>query len=66
MRATIDGPKPDVDDWQFHQATGMVAAQIGIDDMDEAASRLVALAVARHESIHDTARAVINRTAHVK
>ena len=50
-----------LEDWEFHQATGMVAVQIGTHDMVEAAFQLIALAVQRHESPHDTALPVIGR-----
>ena len=50
-----------IEDWEFHQATGMVAVQIGTHDMFEAALQLIALAVQRHESPHDTALPVIGR-----
>jgi len=50
-----------LDDWEFHQATGMVAVQVHTWDMGEAASRLIALAAVRGESVHDTALLVISR-----
>jgi len=49
------------DDWDFHQATGMVAAQIHTYDMNEAASRLIAMAAVRGEPVHDTALLIICR-----
>jgi len=49
------------DDWEFHQATGMLSAQIGTHDMCEAAFELIALSVQRHESPHDTALLVVAR-----
>jgi len=48
-------------DWEFHQATGMLSVQIGTHDMFEAAMHLIALAARRHESPHDTASLVIAR-----
>ena len=48
-------------DWEFHQATGMVAAQIGTHDMNEAAIWLVAASAEIDESPHDTAMRVIER-----
>ena len=33
-----------IEDWEFHQATGMVAVQIGTCDMVEAAFQLIAAA----------------------
>jgi hypothetical protein len=54
-----DTPNPR--DWLFHQATGMVAAQIDSDDMATAAARLIATADEIGESVHDTARLVLDR-----
>ena len=48
-------------DWEFHRATGMVAAQIDTHDMAEAAGRLVAVAAQVRESVHDTALLVLDR-----
>jgi len=50
-----------LEDWEFHQATGMLSVQIGTHDMFEAAMHLIALAARRHESPHDTAVLVIAR-----
>jgi hypothetical protein len=50
-----------LEDWEFHQATGMVAAQIGTNDMNEAALWLVAASAEIDESPHDTALRVIDR-----
>ena len=47
-------------DWEFHGATGMVAAQIETHDMAEAAARLVAVAAQVRESVHDTAVLVLD------
>jgi hypothetical protein len=47
------------EDWQFHQATGMVAVQIGSPDMEKGARRIVAIAAERGESAHDVAVSVI-------
>ena len=56
-----DGVDSYLEDWKFHQATGMLSVQIGTHDMFEAALQLIALAVRRHESPHDTALPVIGR-----
>lgn len=48
------------DEWEFHQATGMAAAQLGGHDMNEAASRLIATAAQLGQPVHDTALAVID------
>jgi hypothetical protein len=48
-------------DWTFHQATGMVAAQLGTLDMEQAAQRLVAVAAQRGEAVRVTASLVIDR-----
>jgi len=48
-------------DWQFHQATGMVAAQIGTNNMVEAANRLLDEAVVLGKTPHDVALLVIDR-----
>jgi len=50
-----------LEDWEFHQATGMVAVQIGTHDMAEAARRLVVVSAEIDESPHDTALRVIDR-----
>ena len=47
------------DDWQFQQATGIAAAQIGTGDLTEAAGRLVTAASEVGESVHDTALMVL-------
>lgn len=47
------------EDWEFHQATGMVAVQIGGADMEKGARRIVAVAAERGESAHDVAVLVI-------
>jgi len=47
------------EDWEFHQATGMVAVQIGSPDMEKGARRIVAVAAERGESAHDVAVLVI-------
>ena len=52
-------------DWQFHQATGMLAAQLGTHDMAAAAARLLLLAEERRESARDIVRAVIERRLRV-
>jgi hypothetical protein len=49
------------DEWTFHQATGMVAVQIGTNDVEEAARRLIALAAERDETVHATASLVVDR-----
>jgi hypothetical protein len=49
------------EDWEFHQATGMLSVQLGTHDMHLAAERLIAMAALRGESPHDTALAVIRR-----
>jgi len=49
-----------LDDWEFHQATGMLSVQMGTHDMAEAAIRLIALAVERRESPHNTALLIID------
>jgi hypothetical protein len=48
-------------DWRFHQATGMVAAQLGIHDMTAAAARLCDAAAERGESAEATVLAVLQR-----
>jgi hypothetical protein len=48
-----------LDDWEFHQATGMVAVQIGTWDMAEAAIRLIAAARTVGSSPHELALLVI-------
>jgi hypothetical protein len=48
-------------DWEFHQATGMVAVQVGTHDMTEAALWLVAASAEIDESPHETAMRVIER-----
>jgi hypothetical protein len=48
-------------DWDFHQATGMIAAQLGMFNMAGAAQRLISLAVELDESVHDTALLVLDR-----
>ena len=48
-------------DWLVQGAIGMVAAQIGTHDMTEASARLAAAATEVGESIHDTARLVLDR-----
>jgi len=53
-RHLVDDVGSCLDDWEFHQATGMLSAQIATHDMREAAIRLIAVAVRRHESPHDT------------
>ena len=53
------------DDWEVHQATGMVAAQIGTWNMSEAAARLMAVATARGQSLYDTALLVVSRQLQV-
>ena len=50
-----------LDDWEFHQATGMLSVQIGTHDMSEAALELIALARRRQEPPHVTALLVIGR-----
>ncbi len=50
-----------VEDWEFHQATGMVAAQIGTCDMVEAAFQLIAAAKGLGVSPHAAALFVIDR-----
>jgi hypothetical protein len=47
--------------WRFHQATGMVAAQLGIHDMAAAAARLCDAAAERGESADATVLAVLHR-----
>jgi hypothetical protein len=47
------------EDWEFHQATGMVSVQIGSPDMEKGARRIVAVAAERGESAHDVAVLVI-------
>jgi hypothetical protein len=56
-----DDDRSYLDDWTFHQATGMLSVQIGTHRMDEAAMELVALAARRGESPHDTARLIVSR-----
>jgi hypothetical protein len=48
-------------DWTFHQATGMVAAQLGTLDMELAAQRLVTAAAQRGEPVSVTASLVVDR-----
>jgi len=50
-----------LEDWEFHQATGMVAVQIGTWDMVEAAFQLIAAAKVIGKSPHDAAVLVIER-----
>jgi hypothetical protein len=47
-------------DWKFHQATGMVAAQLDTYDMAVAADRLIAVAAERGESADETVAAVLD------
>jgi len=54
-----------LEDWEFHQATGMVAVQIGTWDMVEAAIRLIAAARALGKSPHDAALLVIDHQVRV-
>jgi hypothetical protein len=56
----VDVTEIDVSDWQFHQATGMVAAQLGVD-MATAADRLFEAAAERGEPAEDTVSAVLGR-----
>jgi hypothetical protein len=58
---TDDLPSGLRDDWTFHQATGMVSVQIGTNDVEEAARRLIALAAERDETVHDIASLVVAR-----
>jgi hypothetical protein len=48
-------------DWTFHQATGMVAVQLGTLDLKLAAQRLVTMATERGEPVHVTATLVVDR-----
>jgi hypothetical protein len=48
-------------DWTFHQATGMVAAQLGTLDMELAAQRLITAAAQRGEPASVTASLVVDR-----
>jgi hypothetical protein len=48
-------------DWTFHQATGMVAAQLETTDMEHATQRLVTLAAQREEPVTVTASLVVDR-----
>jgi hypothetical protein len=48
-------------DWTFHQATGMVAVQLGTTDIEEAAARLVTTAAERGEPVSVTASLVVAR-----
>jgi hypothetical protein len=48
-------------DWTFHQATGMVAVQLGTLDMEHAARRLVTMAAKRCEPVRVTASLVVAR-----
>jgi hypothetical protein len=48
-------------DWTFHQATGMVAAQLETTDMEHAEQRLVTMAAQRGEPVHVTASLVVDR-----
>jgi hypothetical protein len=48
-------------DWEFHQATGMVAAQLDIASMDAAAQHLAWAAEVFGESLHDAAVLVVER-----
>jgi hypothetical protein len=48
-------------DWTFHQATGMVAVQLGMSDMELAAQRLVTMATQRGEPVIVTASLVVAR-----
>jgi len=48
-------------DWEFHQATGMVAVEIDTPDMTKAAARIVAAAADIGESVHDTALLLLDR-----
>lgn len=50
-----------LDDWEFHQATGMVAVQIGTCDMDQAACQLLSSATLWGLSAHELAILVIDR-----
>jgi len=54
-----------LEDWKFHQASGMVPVQIGTWDMVEAAIRLIAAARALGKSPHDAALLVIDRQVRV-
>jgi hypothetical protein len=57
-----DNVVPDLhDEWTFHQATGMVFAQLGTADMAAAAGRLIALAAQRDECVDVPAALVVAR-----
>jgi hypothetical protein len=57
----VDHLASSLEDWEFHQATGMLSVQLGTHDMLEAASELIALARRRHRPPHVTALLVIGR-----
>jgi len=54
-----------LEDWEFHQATGMVAVQIGTWDRVEAAFQLIATAKGLGLSPHAAALLVIDRQLRV-
>jgi hypothetical protein len=54
-----------MEDWQFHQATGMVAVQIGTSDMVEAAFQLIAASRGLGISPHEAALLVIDHQLRV-
>ena len=53
-------------DWEFHQATGMVAAQLDLHDMDLAAHYLALAADQCGESLHDTALVIVDRRGRLR
>jgi hypothetical protein len=48
------------EDWEFHQATGVMSVQMGTSDMERAGRRLVAIAAERGESVHAISLLVID------